>query len=304
MLETIAPWALFTLFVIGALILDLKVFHKEEREISVKEALALTVFWISLALIYCAGIYLVEGSVPATQFLTGYLIEKSLSVDNLFVFILIFTYFQIPSTHQHKVLFWGILGAIVMRLIFIFAGIALIHAFHWIMYVFGAFLVFTGVKLSMHHAVEVHPEKSVVLKLFRKIMPIDDSLHGGRFFIKRDGALAATPMLVALVFIETSDVIFAMDSIPAILAITLDPFIVFTSNIFAILGLRSLFFALSGFMRMFRFLQYGLSIILIFLGVKMLVAEFYRIPVLLSLGVIAAVLIVCAAASVLAPGRA
>lgn len=303
MTATIIPWILFTLFVIAALFVDLVYLHREDKEVSIKNSLFFTVVWIAAAMVFCAGIYFVRGGEPALQFLTGYLIEKSLSVDNLFVFVLIFTHFGVPPVFQHKVLFWGILGAIVMRLAFIFGGIALINTFHWVIYVFGGFLVFTGGKLAMSKAVKMDPEKSVALKMFRKIMPLDHSLHGGSFFVRRGGRAYATPLFVALILIETSDVIFALDSIPAILAITLDPFIVYTSNIFAILGLRSLFFALAGVMKMFRYLHYGLSVILIFLGVKMLLSDFYHIPATHSLMFIAAVLTTFGMASAMAPSR-
>lgn len=302
-MEVLIPWILFTLFVVAALVLDLTVLHKKEAEIPVKESILMTLFWIFLAFIYCGGVYYFKGHEPALQFLAGYLIEKSLSVDNLFIFLLIFTHFQVPGAYQRSILFWGILGAIVMRLIFIFAGVALIKTFHWVIYIFGAFLVFTGVKLAFHRAVEVHPEDSIVLKLFRKMMRVEPNISDGRFFVKRGGKIAATPLFVALILIETSDVIFAMDSIPAIFAVTLDPFIVYTSNIFAILGLRSLFFALAGIMKMFRFLHYGLAIILSFLGIKMLIVDFYHIPVVYSLGFIAAVLIFFAVISAMAPSR-
>lgn len=299
MILQVVPWILFILFIIAALFLDLAVLHKKEREIPVSLAIKMAAFWVSLAMVFCVGIYFVKGPEKALLFLTGYLIEESLSVDNLFVFLLIFSYFQIPGKYQPRVLFLGILGAIVFRLIFILVGVALIQAFHWIIYVFGIFLIYTGAKLSVMGDVTVHPEKNLVLKLFKKIMPVQTAFSGDRFFVKVKGKYFATPLFVALIVIETSDVVFALDSIPAIMAITLDTFIIYTSNIFAILGLRSIFFALAGLMRMFHYLNYGLSIILMFLGVKMTISGLITIPVLFSLGFIAFTLIGCIVISVL-----
>ncbi len=296
-----APWALFILFIIGALALDLVILSGKDKALTVKDSLRLTGFWVSLAMVFCVGVYYFKGAESALMFLTGYIIEESLSVDNLFVFILIFSYFKIPPKYQPRILFWGILGAIVMRLVFILAGIALIQSFHWVIYVFGAFLVYTGAKLTLGGEMEVHPEKNKALLLFRKFMPVTNEFHDGHFITRINGVSHATPMLVALILIETSDVIFAVDSVPAILAITQDPFIVYTSNIFAILGLRSLFFALSGIMQMFRFLNYGLTLILVFLGIKMILSDIVHIPVVYSLGAIAVTLVSCIAISLLYP---
>lgn len=302
MFEALWPWVAFNLFVLSMLALDLGVFNRKAHVVSVKEALWYSAFWISLALIFGVLVYYTRGSGDAVDFITGYLIEKSLSVDNLFVLLLIFSYFQIPAKYQHRVLFWGIMGAIVLRMAFIVAGIALIKMFHWIIYVFGAFLVYSGVKMAFHDETEqVDLEKNPVLRLFRKLMPVTSEFEDGKFFVRKDGVKHATPLFVTLLLVETSDVIFAMDSIPAIFAITLDPFIVYTSNIFAILGLRSLYFALSGIMGMFHYLNYGLSFILAYLGIKMLASGFLHIPVAISLAIIAAALALSVAASVIFP---
>ncbi|MDH5638312.1 MAG: TerC family protein [Nitrospinota bacterium] len=292
MIELI-PWAAFIIFIIAALWLDLAILHTKDTEIPIHLALKMAAFWIILALLFDVGIYFVYGPEKALMFLAGFLVEKSLSLDNLFVFILIFTYFQVPAKYQLKALFLGILGAIIMRLTFILAGIALISKFHWMIYVFGVLLIYTGAKLSVAGDIKVHPEKNLALRLFKRIMPTVSYFHGSDFFVKIDGRWAATPLLVTVIMIETSDVIFAVDSIPAIMAITLDPFIIYTSNIFAILGLRALFFALSGLMRMFHYLNYGLSLILVSLGLKMTFSGFIHVPVLLSLGFIATTLLTC-----------
>lgn len=298
---TLLQWVLFNLFVVLMLVIDLGVFNRRAHTVKVKEALLLSALWIGLALIFNAGIYYWVGKPAALEFLTGYIIEKSLSVDNLFVFLLIFSYFKVPSAYQHRILFWGILGAIVMRAIFIFTGVALIHKFSWIVYVFGAFLIFTGIKLVVQKEKEIHPENNIVLKLFKKIMPINGSIDEGRFFKKMDGRIFATPMFVVLLVIETSDLIFAVDSIPAILAITKDTFIVYTSNVFAILGLRALYFALAGVMDMFHYLNYGLALILSFVGVKMIVANFYKIPTGIALGTVAGILMLSILVSMIWP---
>lgn len=279
-------WVLFNVFVVAMLVLDLTVFHRKSHVIQVKEALLWSAFWISLALIFNVGVYFVHGPVKAMQFLTGYLLEESLSVDNLFVILLIFTYFKVPALYQHNVLFWGILGAQIMRAIFIFSGVALLHHFHWIIYVFGVFLIYTAFKLIFEKEKEVDPEKNVMLKLFRRVMPVTNTYHENKFFVRQNNKLYATPLFVVLLVVETTDLIFAVDSIPAILAITTDTFIVYTSNIFAILGLRALYFALAGLMGMFRYLHYGLGAILAFVGVKMLIADFYKIPIGIALGFI------------------
>ena len=283
-------WIGFIVFITGMLILDLKVLQKENHEIQIKEALLWTFFWIALSLLFNVGIYFYMGFDYALEFLTGYLIEKALSVDNIFVFIIIFTYFGIPPRYQHKVLFWGILGAIIMRAVFIFAGVAIIQRLHWVIYILGAFLVYIGIKMAFEKEKKIHPEKNPVLRTFNKLYPVDYEYKGSKFFIKKAGTLVATPLFVVLIVIETTDIVFAVDSIPAILSITLHPFIVFTSNIFAILGLRALYFAVSGIMKLFRYLNYGLSLILVFVGVKMLISDFYKIPVSIALAVVGGIL--------------
>jgi tellurite resistance protein TerC len=231
------------------------------------------------------------------------LLEKSLSVDNIFVFIMIFAYFRVPALYQHKVLFWGILGALIMRAIFIAAGVTLIQQFHWVIYIFGAFLVLTGIKMATQKDKEIHPEKNPVLKLFRRFMPVTERYEDSRFFVKKGRRWFATPLFVVLLVVETTDVIFAVDSIPAILAITIDPFIVYTSNVFAILGLRALYFALAGIMQLFHYLAYGLAAILVFVGIKMLLADIYKLPIAVALGVVAGILLISVVASLLRPRR-
>jgi tellurite resistance protein TerC len=277
------------------------VFHRKAHVVKIKEALIWSAVWITLALLFNLGIYFWRGEVAALEFLTGYLLEKSLSVDNLFVFLLIFSYFRVPALYQHKVLFWGILGALIMRAIFIAAGVTLITKFHWVIYVFGAFLIFTGIKMALQKGKEIHPEKNPVLKLFRRMMPVTGDYEGGKFFSKLEGRRTATPMFIVLLVVETTDVVFAVDSIPAILAITYDPFIVYTSNVLAILGLRALFFALAGIMQLFHYLHYGLSLILVFIGVKMLIADIYKIPITIALAVVAGILLFSVIASLMRP---
>lgn len=291
-------WIIFNIFVIVLLVVDLKIFHRESHEVSIKEALLWTVFWIALALLFNVGIYFWAGTEPALEYLTGYLIEKSLSMDNLFVFLMIFTYFGVAPRYQHNVLFWGILGALIMRTLFIMAGITLITRFHWVIFVFGAFLVYTGIKLAFQQDEDIDPEKNPVLKLVRRFVPVTPNYVEQKFFVKQAGRWLATPLFVVLVVIETTDVIFALDSIPAILAITTDPFIVYSSNVFAILGLRALYFALAGIMRMFHYLHYGLSLILVFVGVKMLLSDVIHIRPLWALGAIGSILLISILASV------
>ena len=249
------------------------------------------------------GIYFWKGPVKALEFLTAYLIEEALSVDNLFVFLLIFTYFRVERLYQHRVLFWGILGAIVMRAIFIGMGVALITKFHWIIYLFGALLIYTGINMAVQRDREIHPEKNPLLKLFRRWMPVTENYEGGKFFVKRRGKIMATPLFVVLLLVETTDLVFAVDSIPAVLAISQDPLIVYTSNVFAIMGLRSIFFALAGIIQLFQYLQYGLSVILVFVGLKMVVSDFYKIPVGVALGVVAGVLAISVVASIIWPPK-
>ncbi len=291
-------WVGFNIFVLILLAIDLIVFNKKPHEISIKEALIWSAVWITLALIFNVGLYFWMGQEVALQFFTGYLIEKSLSVDNLFVFLLIFSYFKVDAKYQHKVLFWGIIGALVMRGAMILIGAALIERFHWILYIFGAFLVFTGFKMMFQKDEdEVHPEKNIVVRIFRRVFPVDPQYHWDLFFIKKDGKTYATLLFIVLIVVETTDLVFAVDSIPAIFAITTDSFIVYTSNVFAILGLRSLYFALAGMMNMFYYLKTGLSIVLAFIGVKMMVMDIVHIPITIALGVVAGVLALSVIAS-------
>jgi tellurite resistance protein TerC len=283
-------WVAFNVLVLGMLALDLLVLHRKAHAVSLREALAWSCVWVSLALLFSLGVYFVRGGEKALEFLTGYVIEWSLSVDNLFVFLVIFSYFAVPPIYQHRVLFWGILGALVLRAIFIATGSALLANFHWMIYVFGGFLVFTGIKLLFAGEDKVEPEKNPAVRLLRRFIKVTPDYQGQRFFIRKDGTLWATPLLLVLVVVETTDVIFAVDSIPAIFAITLDPFIVYTSNVFAILGLRALFFLLAGVMEMFRYLKVGLSFVLCFVGAKMMLVDLYKIPIGISLGVVAGIL--------------
>ena len=290
-------WILFNVFVAALLALDLGVFHRRAQPLKLRQALLWSGLWIALAAAFAALLYLWQGHTAALEFSTGYVIELSLSADNLFIFLLIFRYFQLPEPQQYRVLFWGVIGAIVMRAAFIFAGVGLIRRFHWVIYFFGLFLIYTGLRLLFQRGAKVHPDKNPVLRMFRRIIPITDDATG-KFFVRRD-RLYATPLLLVLMFIETTDLIFAIDSIPAVLAITLNTFIVYTSNIFAILGLRSLFFALSSLMDAFKYLHYGISCLLIFVGFKMLVSHYYVIRTDVSLGIIAGILLLTIAASVL-----
>jgi len=283
-------WIGFTAFVLAMLVLDLSVFHRKAHDVRMREALIWTGVWIVMALLFNLGVYLLFGSRTGLEFLTGYLIEKALSVDNIFVFLVIFAYFRVPGALQHRVLFWGIIGALVTRAIFILLGAALLHRFHWVVYIFGAFLVFTGVKLLLQGESEVHPERNPMLRLFARLVPSVSDYRGGRFWVVEAGRRYATPLLAVLIVVETTDLVFAVDSIPAIFAVTRDPFIVYTSNIFAILGLRALFFVLAGTMEKFHYLKVGLGLVLAFVGIKMLLADVYKIPIGISLGVIAALL--------------
>ena len=294
-------WIVFAVVIVAMLALDLGVFSKKTHEIRFREALLRSALWVTLAFLFGVGIYFTRGHDFALKFFTGYLLEESLSVDNLFVFLLIFSYFRVPAAHQHKVLFWGILGAVIMRAIFIVAGITLIHRFHWAIYLFGVILIWTGIKLAFEKDKEVHPEKNPLLVLFRRFVPVTNQYERDKFFVKKEGRNFATPLLVVLLAIETTDVLFAVDSIPAVLAISTDPFIVYTSNIFAILGLRSLYFALAGMMRAFHHLHYGLAVILVFVGIKMLIAEVFKIPVGVALSIIAVILMLSVVASLIWP---
>ena len=314
-------WVGFNLFVLAMLALDLGVFHRKAHAVSLKEATVWSVVWISLAMLFNVGIYLFWDTLApssaysngdaALAFFTGYLIEKSLSVDNIFVFVLIFTYFSVPPQYQHRVLFWGILGALVMRAALILVGAALIKEFHWIIWIFGAFLIFTGVKMAFHKNEEVHPENNPLIRLFRRIMPVTAEYQGSRFFVRQAGKLMATPLFLVLLMVESTDLVFAVDSIPAIFAVSQDPLIVYTSNVFAILGLRSLYFLLAGVMDKFYYLKLGLSVVLTFVGVKMLMPDLsllltgvsYKIPTAVSLGVVAGILAVAVVASLLRARR-
>jgi tellurite resistance protein TerC len=293
-------WIVFGILIPVMLILDLGVFHRRAHTVKIKEALILSAMWISLALLFNLGVYLLVGHEKALNFLTSYLVEESLSVDNLFVFLLIFTYFSVPAEYQHRVLFWGILGAIVMRGIFIVTGLTLLSRLHWIIYIFGAFLIYTAARLALSkEEQEIRPEKNPVLRLFRRFVPMTKRYHGQRFLVKGMGRRLATPLLLVLVVIETTDIIFAMDSVPAVLAITQDPFIVYTSNILAVMGLRALYFALASVIGKFYYLSYGLAIILGFLGVKMVISDFYKLPITISLGVVVGILIIAALLSLI-----
>lgn len=299
MTESAILWMTFNGFVLAMLALDLGVFHRKSHSVGLREALIWTGVWITLAMFFNLFLYYYFDKETAIEFFTGYLIEKSLSIDNIFVIIMIFSYFQVPQEYQHKVLFWGILGALVMRVIFILTGIELIHKFHWLIYIFGGFLVITGIKMLTSGDEKLEPEKNPVAKLARKIFPFTESFEGDKFFVRRDSKLWATPLFMVVILIEATDLIFAVDSIPAILAISDDSFIVYTSNVFAILGLRSLYFALAGVEKYFQYLKYGLSMILIFVGVKMAITDIYKIPVDLSLIVIVFVLAISMLASVI-----
>lgn len=296
---TPALWAGFIVFVLAMLAVDLGVFHRKAHDVSMKEAGAWSAVWVALALSFNALVYVWFGSERALEFTTGYLIEKALAVDNIFVFVVLFAAFAIPSIYQHRVLFWGVLGALVMRAAFILAGGAFIQRFHWAMYVFGGVLAITGVKLLLQRHQELHPERNVLVRAFQRILPVSHEPSGGKFIVRKDGRLMATTLLVALVAVEVTDLVFAVDSIPAIFAVTTDPFIVFTSNIFAILGLRSLYFLLAGVITKFAYLKVGLSFVLIFVGAKMLAMDFYKVPIGASLAIIASILGLSIVASIL-----
>jgi tellurite resistance protein TerC len=284
------------------LALDLGVFHRRVHTVRFKEALAWSAAWISMAAIFAVIVFFWRGRASSLEFVTGYVIELSLSVDNLFVFLVIFRYFKVPGEDQHKVLFWGIVGALVMRGVFILAGVTLINRFHWIIYVFGVLLLYSGFKLLRQGETEIHPEHNPILRVFRRYVPVTKDYVGAKFFVRKPG-LFATPLFVVLLVVETTDVLFAVDSIPAVLAITRDAFIVYTSNVFAILGLRSMYFALAGLMEMFRYLHYGLAVILMFVGVKMISSNYLHMPTWIALGVVVGVLTIAVVASVLHPQK-
>ena len=304
---TIWLWIGFNVFVLLMLALDLGVFHRHSHAVSTKEAATWSVVWIGLAMLFNVGIYffwdvLAPQSAYTSReaslaFFTGYLIEKSLSVDNSFVFVLIFSYFAVPAAYQHRVLFWGILGALLMRGALIAVGATLLKEFHWIIYVFGAFLIFTGIRMALHKNEELHPENNPLVRLLRRIMPVTQGYEGDKFFVRRAGTVMATPLLLVLLMVESTDLIFAVDSIPAIFAVTNDPFIVYTSNVFAILGLRSLYFLLANIVDKFQYLKIGLAFVLTFVGAKMVLVDVYKIPVEISLAVIASILTISVLAS-------
>jgi TerC family integral membrane protein len=299
-------WILFNLFALAMLTLDLRVFHRPGHVVRFREALGWSGMWFALATAFAVLVFFWQGQQTALEFVTGYVVELSLSVDNLFVFLLIFRYFSVQEEHQHRVLFWGILGALIMRGIFIGAGVGLIHRFHWILYVFGILLIYSGIRVLVMGEHQVDPSKNPMVKVLRRIVPVTDEYHGGKFFVRgpqEKAHLYATPLLVVLLVIETTDVLFAVDSIPAVLAITLNAFIVYTSNVFAIMGLRSMYFAVAGLIKMFRFLHYGLAVVLILVGLKMLIADHYHVSTLVTLATVAITLLSSIAASVLLPEK-
>lgn len=304
MIESVATpwmWAAFVVFVLGMLALDLGVFHRQAQKVTVKEAGLWSAVWVALALAFGGLVWGTYGAERGTEFLAGYLIEKALSVDNIFVFVLIFGAFSVPEQYQHRVLFWGILGALVMRAVFVGLGAALLARFHWVLYLFGAFLLVTGVKMLVLRGAGFDPRTNPVFRLFRRLVPAVETYHGAAFTVVQEGRRMATPLLLVLVAVELTDVVFAVDSVPAIFAVTKDPFLVFTSNIFAILGLRSLYFLLAGVVDRFHLLKVGLSLVLVFVGLKMLLAGWIKIPVALSLGVIAALVAGAVLASLIWP---
>lgn len=294
-------WIVFHVVVGAMLAVDLGVFQRTPHKLSMREATIWSVVWIAAALLFNAGVWALEGPQVGLEWLTAYLVEKALSVDNLFVFLVIFSYFAVPDHLQPRVLLWGVLGAVIMRASLILVGVTLVKLFHWVLYLFGALLVYTGWKLFRHREETVDPSQNPVLRAVRRRFPVTETYVGGRFFLRREGRLWVTPLLLVLVVVESTDLMFAIDSIPAVLAITHHMFTAYTSNIFAILGLRALFFALAGIMEMFRYLKYGLSLVLVFIGLKMLAADFYRVPIGVSLAVVAAILAVSVLASVLIP---
>lgn len=296
-------WLAFGLIIAFMLFLDLGVFHKKTHAVSIKESLAWTFVWIVLAMLFNIWIYYSMGEQKGLEFLTGYVIEKSLSIDNIFVISLIFSYFRVPPQYQHRVLFWGVLGALFFRIIFIFAGVALIQKFHWMIYVFGGFLVITGLKMLKDSEKKIDIENNFLINFVKKFFRISSTFEGEKFIIKKDGVKYFTPLFLVLVMIESTDIVFAVDSIPAILAITPDPYIVFTSNVFAILGLRSLYFALNGIMEMFEYINYALAGILVFVGVKMMIASYVKIPTILSVSVIFTLIIISVLASIYFPKK-
>ena len=299
-------WILFNLFAVGMLALDLLVFHRGDRVVRSREALAWSAMWIGLAAAFAGLVFFWQGRQATLEFVTGYVLELSLSVDNLFLFLVIFRYFSVPEQHQRGVLFWGVLGALLMRGFFILAGVGLIQRFHWILYALGALLIYSGIRLGFTGEHQVDPATNPAVKVLRRFMPVTDDYQGGRFFVrgwKGNPGLYATPLLIVLAVVETTDLLFAVDSVPAVLAVTLNAFIVYTSNVFAILGLRSMYFAVSGMMKAFRFLHYGLALLLILVGLKMITADYFPIPTHVTLAVVAGVLAASVIASVMYPGK-
>jgi tellurite resistance protein TerC len=294
-------WIVFNGVILVLLFLDLAVVNRSYRVVPFKQALLMSGIWIGLAFGFAILVHQWMGPVKTIEFLSGYLLEEALSVDNLFVFILLFAYFKVPPEEEKTVLFWGIIGALIMRGVFIWAGVALVARFHWVLYLFGIFLIWTGLQLIRKGEVQRDPSRNIVLKFCRRFLPLTDTYEQKRFFVRREGKILATPLFVVLLVVETTDILFATDSIPAILAITRDPFIVYTSNVFAILGLRSLYFALSGLMKLFHYLNYGLSVVLMFIGAKMLLPERFQLPTWVALAVIAGVLTTSVVLSVIYP---
>ena len=300
-------WILFNIFALGMLILDLRVFHRPGHVVKFREALGWSLMYVAMAAAFAAILYFWQGRQTSLEFVAGYVVELSLSVDNLFVFLVIFNYFAVPDELQHRVLFWGILGALILRGIFIGAGVELIQRFHWLLFVFGALLIYSGIRVCLSGEHQVDPSSNPVVKALRRWIPVTTDYRGGRFFVRNpqdNGRLYATPLLVVLLVIETTDVLFAVDSIPAVLAITLKAFIVYTSNVFAILGLRSMYFAVSGLIKVFRFLHYGLAVILILVGVKMILGDYFEVPIGVTLGTVALVLLISIGLSLAYPAKA
>jgi tellurite resistance protein TerC len=296
-------WILFNIFALGMLLLDLRVFHRPGHVVRFREALGWSAIYVALAIGFAGVLLFWQGHQSALEFVAGYVLELSLSVDNLFVFLVIFNFFAVPEPQQHRVLFWGVIGALILRGIFIGAGVGLIQRFHWLLFIFGALLIYSGIRFCVMGDRQINPASNPVVKALRRWIPVTPDYQGGKFFVRnaKDARLYATPLLIVLLVIETTDVLFAVDSIPAILAITLNAFIVYTSNVFAILGLRSMFFAVSGLMKLFRFLHYGLAIVLILVGLKMLAADYFRVPIAATLGVVAGVLVVSVSLSIAFP---
>lgn len=304
-MTTLTMWIIFGVLVLSVMILDLGVFHRKSHEVKIREAMIWTIIWVMLAFGFMIFIYQIKGKVLALEFLSAYLLEESLSVDNLFVFILIFTHFRVPPKYQHRILFWGIIGVLILRALFIGAGVVLFEKFHFMIYIFGVFLIYSGLKLAFKKEEEIDLEKNLVLRLCRRFIRVTNNFGGGQFFVREHGKLHATLLFIVLLIVETTDVVFAVDSVPVVLSVVTskDPFIIYTSNVFAILGLRSLYFALAGLMDYFHFLNYGLCLILVFVGSKMLASTYVHVPVELSLGVIAGVLVISIIASIIWPQR-